>query len=136
MYNFSYAHFNFAKGNFETALDYLGKVGYDLFIFKMDVRILLLKIYYELSYIEQAHSLIDSTLHFLKNTSEFSDDHKIQYRTFVQNFKELLKLKLSQKIDPHSITFLEKKIEGEYTRNAGQIEWLLMKLADMKDSGR
>ena len=76
MYSFSYAHVNFAKGNFEAALEYISTVSYDVFIFKMDVRVLLLKIYYELSYFEQAYSLIDSTLHFLKDTSEFSDFHK------------------------------------------------------------
>lgn len=134
MYNFSYAHVNFAKGNFEAALEYISKVSYDVFIFKMDVRVLLLKIYYELSYFEQAYSLIDSTLHFLKDTSEFSDFHKIPYRAFVQHLKEILKLKFPEKTDPHSISFLEKKIEGESTYNAGQTEWLLLKIKDMKVS--
>ena len=134
MYNFSYAHVNFAKGNFDAALEYISKVSYDVFIFKMDVRVLLLKIYYELSYFEQAYSLIDSTLHFLKNTSEFSDFHKITYRAFVQHLKEILKLKFPEKTDPHLISFLEKKIEGESTYNAGQTEWLLLKIKDMKVS--
>ncbi|HAY34951.1 MAG TPA: hypothetical protein PK536_05635 [Ignavibacteria bacterium] len=132
MYNFSYAHLYFAKGDFEAALAYLQKVSYDLFIFKMDVRILLLKIYYELSYTEQSYSLLDSLLHFLKNTSEFSDSHKIACRNFIYNFKELLKLNLSKEINPHSISFLEKKIEGEITGNIGQNDWLLLKIAELK----
>lgn len=132
MYNFSYAHVNFAKGNFEAALEYANKVSYDVFIFKIDVRVLLLKIYYELSYFEQTYSLIDSTLHFLKNTSELSDFHKVTYRAFVQHLKEMLKLRFSEKIDPHSVTYLEKKIEEESTHNAGQTQWLLLKAEELR----
>jgi len=134
MYNFSYAHVNFAKGNFETALEYISKVSYDVFIFKIDVRILLLKTYYELSYVEQAYSLIDSTLHFLKSTSEFSDESKFEYRTFVQHIREILKLRFSEKTDPHLVSFLEKKIGEGSTNNAGQTDWLLLKIKDMKVS--
>lgn len=133
MYNFSYAHVNFAKGNFETALEYISKVSYDVFLFKIDVRVLLLKTYYELSYFEEAYSLIDSSLHFLKNSSAFSDFLKITYRAFVQHLREILKIKFSEKIDPHALTFLEKKIREESTYNAGQTEWLLMKIAGMKE---
>lgn len=73
MYNFSYAHLHFTKENYQSALEYIGKVNYDLFIFKMDARVLLMKIYYELSYFEQIISLLDSTSHFLRNTKEFSE---------------------------------------------------------------
>lgn len=134
MYNFSHAHVNFAKGNFEKALEYIGRVSFDVFIYKIDVRVLLLKTYYELSYFEQAYSLIDSTLHFLKNTSELSDFHKNTYKAFVRHLKEILKLKFSDKADPYSLTLLKKKVEEEYTHNAGQTEWLLEKIADIKIS--
>ncbi|HRJ98827.1 MAG TPA: hypothetical protein PL089_04305 [Ignavibacteria bacterium] len=130
MYNFSFAHLNFIKGNFEKALEYTGKINYDIFIFKLDARILLMKIYYELSYFEQAYSLIDSITHFLRYTNEFSDIFKNHYNNFIKNFHRLLKLKTSGVSDSDSINILEMKIKKE--KQTGNILWLQKKIDEMK----
>ncbi|MBK8553413.1 MAG: hypothetical protein IPL53_21055 [Ignavibacteria bacterium] len=129
MHNFSYGYLNFAKRNFEKALQYLSKVNYDLFVYKIDVRLLLLKIYYELSYFEQAYSLIDSTIHFLRNTTEFSEQSKSEYRNFVKSIKKFLNIKSLNETGSYSAAFLKEKISEAKT---GSLDpWLREKIKEL-----
>lgn len=130
MYNFSYAHLYYSKGNFEKALEYNVKINYDVFIFKIDGRLLQFKTYYNLSYFEEAYLLIDSTLKFLRETNEFSDIPKNYYINVLKNFSALLKLKTSDKPDQTALTFLEKKITD--SNPSGQMLWILKKINEMR----
>lgn len=132
MYNFSYAHLHFMKGEFEKALEYAGSIKYDIFIFKIDTRVLLLKIYFELSYFEQAYSLMDSSMHFLRDTKEFSEVFKNFYSNLLKNIHSLLKLKTSERSGRDSINFFENKIRKE--KPSGNTLWLLKKIEEMKRS--
>lgn len=130
MYNYSFSYLYFSKGDFERALEYNMKVNHDIFVYKMDAREQLFKLYYELSYFEQAYSLLDSTSQFLRETNEFSELHKKYYFDIVRSFSTLLKLKTSGRPDKDTLALLEKKlIEG---KPSGQKKWMLNKIAEMK----
>lgn len=130
MYHYSYAHLHFGKGNYENALEYTSKINYDVFVFKIDARLLLFKIFFELSYFEQAYSLVDSTTHFLRSTNEFSELQKSFYLDIIKNFNELLKFKTSKQPDRDALSFFEKKVKE--ARHNSQIPWMLRKIEEMK----
>ncbi|MEO8664053.1 MAG: hypothetical protein ABI462_01040 [Ignavibacteria bacterium] len=127
---YSLAHLFFAKRQFDKALEYLIKIRYDLFIYKVDIRMLSLEIYYELRYFEQTYSAIDATLHFLKHTNELSDFIKEHVYNFVKYLRELLRIITNEKRDTAEIRFLEKKITDE--KVISQRDWLLNKAAELK----
>jgi hypothetical protein len=91
------ASLDFARGRFDEALENISKIRYDLFLYKFDVKNLMLKIYYELDLYEQAFAMIDTYRHFLVNNKEYAEVHKIQLRNFIDMYNKLLKAKESGK---------------------------------------
>ena len=127
MRNLAYAYLNIINKEFETALVYVSKINHEFFLLKTDVKNLLLFLYYELDYVDQAYSLVDSYKHFLTNTKEISDTHKELFNNFLKNYFDLLKIKSGQsKEDP---SFCIKKIEKE-TKIVSK-NWLLSKANEL-----
>jgi hypothetical protein len=90
--NFAKAWLYFGKREFETALQYINKVNFDFFMYKVDIRLLLLGIYYELKLYDQAYSLIDSFKHFAAEGPEIK---KLARRKDISYYQTLLKAKTS-----------------------------------------
>jgi hypothetical protein len=93
MENFAWAHLYFETGQLEDALKHSSKVKYDFFVFKLDIKHLLLKIYYELNLFDHAYSLSDTYKHFLKETKEISDTHKVWHDGFIAIYMKMLRIK-------------------------------------------
>jgi hypothetical protein len=96
MMNFTKAHLCFDNKLFDEALEYLNKVPYDLFIYKIDIKSLMLRIFYELNMFDQAFSLVDTYRHFLADSREYADSNKLQYTNFINLVYKLLKAKFNQ----------------------------------------
>ncbi len=126
---FSNAFLNFSKKNFERSLEFISQIDLDIFIFKMDARILMLELFYELSYNEQSYSLIDSTSHYLKDTKDFSESIKAVCRNFLKNYRELLRLR-SSAAGANEVEQFEKKITEDPMTI--QLMWLKQKSAELK----
>lgn len=126
MKNYSHAYLNFMKGNFEKALEYIMKVRYELFLYKHDMKMLQIKIYYELNYLEETFSLIDTLQHYLKNTKDLPDNHKAGYKNFLTYMKDLCKLRISGKPDPAELEYLEHKMSNSSLR------WIKDKVKELK----
>jgi hypothetical protein len=92
VYNYTYANLHFADKNFQQSQEFLKKVKMDIFSFRYDTKLLLLKIYYELKYTEEAHSLIDTFKHFVTLNKSLSDDKRITHSNFIKFYSILLKL--------------------------------------------
>ncbi|MCX7878609.1 MAG: hypothetical protein N2510_08235 [Ignavibacteria bacterium] len=90
MKNLLTAHVLFEEKKYSEALDVIKKINYDIFLYKLDIKNLLLKIFYELKMFEQAYSLTDAFSHFLANTNEVSDAMKIKHRNFIKYYRKLL----------------------------------------------
>ncbi len=93
MQNFSHAHISYEKGDYNTALGMLKKVDFDIFTLKFDTRNLLLKIYYELEFYEEAYSLVDSYRHFLAENKTVSEYYRNLTNEFLNFYNWLLKIK-------------------------------------------
>ena len=59
----------------------------------MPVKVLMLKLYYELNYIEEAYSLIDSFSHFLTSNKKIRKNEVNNHLKFLNFYRELLKAK-------------------------------------------
>lgn len=103
------ANLEFERGNFDKALESVSMIKYDLFLYKFDVKNLMLKIYYELDLYEQAFAMIDTYRHFLTNNKEHADVLKIQLRNFIDMYNKLLKAKESGRAENAGV--LLKKIK-------------------------
>ena len=103
-------------------------MSYNSFVFKRDVKILLMSLYYELNFIEQAYYIMDNTKRFLKKTNEVSDEDKILDYNFIEYYKQLLKLK--EKPDKDDAEMCLNKIKKEYSKIESH-DWLIEKFEEM-----
>jgi len=126
MKNYSLALVSFGNKDFEESLKYIMKVQFELFLYKVDMKILQLKIYFELKYYEQTLSSIDSALHYLKNTKDLADPHKETVRKFIRYLNELVKIVNSPEMNKDELSFLRKKISDEKAVNSR--EWFFEKI--------
>jgi len=126
--NYSQAMIESAKGNFEKSLMHFSKIKIERSNMKLDMKNLLIIIYYELNFIEELISLIDTNKHFLQRDRSVSDSYR-QVSLLLMNFvSELIKIKSSnKKISTHG---LRKEIEkSDYFIFK---EWLLKKAEELK----
>ena len=125
---FARAHLDFELGNFEAALDNITKIKYDLFAYKIDVKNLFLKVFYELELFDQAFSMVDTYKQYLKNNQEFSPAYKLQFKNFNKLYLKLLKARADNK---HSgLDNLADEINS--TETLSTRSWLLEKINEMK----
>ncbi len=125
--NYSYGQLYFLKGDFDGALDCVSRVRKEYFLFKTDLKNLLIKLYYELDHIESALSMVDSYRHFLNKNKEISENHKETFRNFLNYFYSLLKIKsLQSKEDPE---FIKSQISSE--NRIISRHWLLEKADEL-----
>ncbi|MBS1552240.1 MAG: hypothetical protein JST15_09265 [Bacteroidetes bacterium] len=113
----------FEKKNFNGSLEEVNKVKFNFFVYKYDVKLLMLKSFYELGYYENALSMIDSFSHFLSKNKIVSETEKERFGNFNSFLKVLIKIKTG------SVTSgdknLSKRISG--TKIVNSRKWLLEK---------
>lgn len=91
--NFALAHLQFVKNEFEESLTTLSSLKHEFSLFKIDIKNLLLKVYYELNCYDQIYSNIDAFKHYLRYTNELPEESKEFYRIYLKQFEELVKIK-------------------------------------------
>ena len=128
MINYSLANLYFAKGEFEKALDYLGRVKYDMSLFKTDLKNIYFRIYYELNYTEQCFSVLDSMKHYAATSKDLTEFFKKRINNFVRYATELLKNKSN--FNNKNIDMLYHKVENE--KHIDSRSWLLSKIKNLK----
>ena len=111
MTNYSMAYLYAAKKNYDKALEYLIKVKYDFFMFKIDVKNLYFRIYFEMGHIEQAYSILDSMRHYISSTKDLYDIFIDRNTNFIKYASELLRIKSSGVYK--NLDLLRNRIEKE-----------------------
>ena len=109
--NFCYGIIENAKGNFPVALTHFSKTNFKNFIFKVQVKILLLKIYYKLSMFEDARNMIDTFKHFISREKNLIDEHRQSYNLFLNLLSMLIKAMESP--DKSNLSFVREKIRKQ-----------------------
>ncbi len=131
--NFCNGIIHYKKGDLDKALDLLSKANFPDFIIKIQVKILLLQIYFEKEYYEQAFSMIDAFRHYLQREKSIPEHSKGSFYDFLRNTNDLIKIKTS--IGSEDKKFELKKI-SENTENMefnqfGIKNWLKNKVAEL-----
>ena len=117
----------FNRGNYEKGLEQITKVNLGNFIYKIEVRSLMLMLYYELGYIEEALNLINSFKQFLINDKSLSENQKKRSENFLKAVSFLVKIKSGTKDRVNG--YFGKEIERE--NMIGYKSWLIKKTEEL-----
>jgi tetratricopeptide (TPR) repeat protein len=130
-YNYNLARAHFAQGKFEQALNDLNRIKRVSHVqYKIIIKNITMMIYYELSYFDMAHGVIDSYRHFLSNDKSISELRKVRYLNFINFFNRLIRLK--EKFngkDLENLSFDLKQVS-----NVLEKDWMLEKAEEMKNA--
>lgn len=121
----------YSKGNLRKAMKQFSMTNFQNYIFKVQVKILLLKIYYKLNMLEEALLLIDAFRHFLSREQNLLKEHRDSYTIFLNVMIELIKTKNSgNKKDSKLKLHKMKTIAEKMPANPFRIRvWLLEELS-------
>lgn len=123
---YSLAQLHFKKKEFEAALENLIKVKYDFFLYKLDIRFMMFKIYYELNYVEEAISMLNALAQFIAGTKEFSENFKQKANSFVRLSRELIRRRVNA--DVKDIELFARTVKESQPQSQG---WILKKVEEM-----
>lgn len=128
-YNFNMSRFYFFKGEFECALQTLNKLKRVNYVqYKMNIKNLTMMIYYELSYYDMAHGVIDSYRHFLASDKSLSEFRKVRYLNFINYFNRLIRLKEK----PNAKELENFRFDLNQCTNVIEKEWMMEKIGELK----
>ena len=96
--NFCRAIVAFSAGNYDEAKSFLHRVKFSFPLFKYDVRILYIKIYFENNEIEAFYSICESFKKLLDNDKKMFNERKAVYKNFIENALLVMKAKLANNI--------------------------------------
>lgn len=124
--NFSRGFIEYRKGNLSEALELIYKSSFNIFIMQIQVYVILMRIYYEIGYYEDALNLAKTANGYLKKEIAL-DQMKNELKRFFDYTSEMAKLKTSV-LDKDDIQFkqqqLSAKIEKMKLNYFGIINWL------------
>lgn len=96
LFNYLLSIVCFEKGDFSKSLEHISKVNIETRTYssKLDIKNLLLKIYYELNYIESSLHLVDSYRHFLRNNKHIIPKTYFKFESnFINIMNKLLQIR-------------------------------------------
>ena len=125
---FATAKLEFERGNYEKCLENASKVQYDMFTYKLDIKILLLMTYFELALFDQAESMMDTYRHYLKNNKEFSAKYLRKFNDFINIYSALFKAGSTGNPEDHG--YLLKKVED--IKDLPARRWLIEKIKGLQ----
>lgn len=130
MKHYSLALINYGKGKYEESLDYIGKVKYEMVFFKTDVKILMLRLFYELKLYDQAHSMVDALKHHTRISEIMDADKRESFMKYLNYYLKLLKISsLESRISKKEAGILKKELSQD--KKVYQNLWLIEKLDEM-----
>lgn len=126
IYCFSYSYLYFKKGDYDKSLEYLSKVNYEDVYDKLNVKALLIQLYYEMNFGEELLSQIDTFKHFLLNDKKIDIEIKRIYSKFIYFVNKLIKLNEDFQ-NRYDIVSVKKELENSVIYDK---DWLLEKIEE------
>ena len=127
VYELAYSQLDFKMGNFDRAVERLDSIQSDLYYIKIDVRRIMLQIYYERNELETALSLLGSFRQFLNSNPQVIPPTRESYVRFINVMTNLIKLKDIP--DRKKLKKLRERVESERLPSR---EWLLEKISGLE----
>lgn len=133
---YSKSHLHFLEGDFESVLVCCNKINFsELMIstnenlyFKLDVKTLMIKCFYELDSFESALSHLHAFRQFLNNSAIIKENSRRMYLFFLKSVHELIRLKLN--FDEYKNLNLKKSISA--FPSATGADWMLDKIKELE----
>ncbi len=132
MKNFCYMYLYYESGQYSKALEFSSSLIFDHFIYKFDARNVLVRIYYELGYNEEALCQIKSYNEFLDRDHHVSKVRKARYMNFIKFVRWIILNKEGRsRLD---LGYVRKKINDE--QNIAFKEYLNEKIDEIEQGRR
>ncbi len=124
--NASYGKYYFEIGEFDSALKHVNKINPHNAPLKLEVLTLLVKIFYELDYVENIYSAVDSLRHFIKSSKTLSPSLANQAKHFAMYTRKIMDLK--GKFNKKELEYLKKEISSIKEFGLINQKWILKKI--------
>ena len=126
LFHYASALYFYHTGKYGESMKHSQKVEFDHFMFKLDLRDLMLMTYYEMGAFENALPLIDTYKHFLSNDKSLSSAERIRHKNFIAIVQKLIEYINN----PH--IFILMKIEKLIAEEHSNKVWVHEKFEDIK----
>jgi len=124
IFHLSFAYYCYELNKLEEALNHAKYIRLSDFIFKYDVKNLLVKLYYELKYWDSLESVIHSYHEFLRNDKILNANNRLKLQNFLTFVENLIKV--SESMDKLEYDYLKTRLTK--AENVYAKEWLLERL--------
>jgi DNA-binding transcriptional MerR regulator len=130
IFSYSMALIEESRGNYEKALKLLSDVEFTDYQAKFSAKMLAMVIFYNLGFIEEGLSAIDSMKHLVRDTTEFSEAVKANLNARVTTLEKLFKIKANP--EKYSVSDVLTLEESAAVYLAARKDWFLSKTAELK----
>jgi hypothetical protein len=119
----------YSRENLKSSLKYFSRTTFQNFIFKVQVKILQLKIYYRLHMYEEALGSIDSFKHYISREKNLLNEHRESYTQFLNLMSDLIKSADQPKTERGFVLSKIRKNAEKMPANPFRVKvWLLNQL--------
>ncbi len=127
--NVAYSKYYFEKKEFELALKHINKINALSSILKLEIKILTIKILYELGHIESVFSSLDSLKHFFRNNKLLHPSILEQINSFSKIVKQLSNLKENN--NKEDLDYFKKQVANSPELGMISIKWVIEKIDEL-----
>ncbi|MBS1493534.1 MAG: hypothetical protein JST55_08485 [Bacteroidetes bacterium] len=127
--NVAYSKYYFEIKDFDTALKHVNKINPTNSLLKLEIKVLTIKILYELNYLESVYSSIDSLKHFFRNNKLLHPGTIEQGYACSKAFKKLCDLKIKK--DKKELEFFRKSINESNELGMINTRWITEKIDEI-----
>ena len=130
LYNIANAVLEFSSGNYEKTLWFLSRVEPTTILVKNSSKILYLKTFYEMNSLETGMSMLDSYIHYLNETKEFTPNRKKILKLNYDILRNLYKIKYTpEKYTDSDLEHLKSEIKNS---DVYYSDWYNEKISELK----
>ncbi|MFZ1320720.1 MAG: hypothetical protein WAT71_04115 [Ignavibacteria bacterium] len=134
--NFCYAFIAYGKKEYEKSLELFSKTNFSNFIIKIQVKLLLLQLYYEMNYFDQAVLMIDSVRKYVLKEKMLIESTRTSLLEFLKITGSLIKYKTEPATSSRSpaLNSIEHNIMNLKNNQYGIKLWLIEKFIEFNQS--
>lgn len=121
------ARIAYERNDIDKAIELLMKVNLDQVYYKLDIKNLLAKAYYDTGSVEPLHSLLNTYYQFIRNSGKSNEVIFTRHLNFVKYLRKLAVLKFERR-NINELTILKKELEKEIATSKS---WLIRKMEEL-----
>lgn len=124
---YSKAFLAYPEGDYDKAVEYASRLNINQIIFKLDIKNMLSKVYYETFSTEPLLSLLNSYYQLINNYGKNDNGYSIRHKNFILYLRKLSNLR-ENKSEQAEYELLKRNIEKD---NVNSKSWLIKKIDEL-----